>query len=74
MNFPRGKLLIPRPLAVGPRLRFPLQVEDAGGDPDAQLEETLLRDVSGVLHIIRLRLWKIVRDRQKHQQLLQESH
>ncbi|XP_034292484.1 uncharacterized protein LOC117676804 [Pantherophis guttatus] len=50
------------------------EAEDAGADPDAQLEETLLRDVSGVLHIIRLRLWKIVRDRRKHQQLLHESH
>ncbi|XP_039180809.1 uncharacterized protein LOC120299742 [Crotalus tigris] len=50
------------------------EVEDAGRDADAQLEETLLRDVSGVLHIIRLRLWKIVRDRRKHQQLLHETH
>ncbi|KAM6453328.1 uncharacterized protein PHA67_019233 [Liasis olivaceus] len=49
------------------------EVADASTDSDAQLEETLLRDVSGVLHIIRHRLWKIVRDRRKHQQVPQES-
>lgn len=59
---------------MGPRLPFPLQVEDAGGDPDAQLEEMLLRDVSRVLHIIRLRLWKILQDRRKQQQQQHESH
>lgn len=74
LNFPQREALIPGTWLWGHRCASPLQAEDVGADPDAQLEETLLRDVSGVLHIIRLRLWKIVRDRRKHQQLLQESH
>lgn len=35
-------------------------------DLDTLLEQALLRDVSGILHVIRHRLWQTLRDRRRH--------